>query len=67
MVGSVSSSKRSCQQQKLSNVECKASPLYADDVNLLGGSTKYHENTEALSDVIKEAGLEVNAEILVPK
>jgi hypothetical protein len=37
--------------------------VYADDVNILGGSIhSIKENAEALVDACKEIGLEVNAE-----
>jgi hypothetical protein len=37
--------------------------VYADDVNILGGSVHaIKKNTEALVDASKEIGLEVNAE-----
>jgi hypothetical protein len=37
--------------------------VYADDVNILGGKYKYHEeNTEAVFLASREVGLEVNSE-----
>jgi hypothetical protein len=36
--------------------------IYADDVNIVGENIDRKENTEALLDASKEAGLEVNPE-----
>jgi hypothetical protein len=38
-------------------------PVYADDVNILGGNiSSIRKNTETLLQAVKEVGLEVNTE-----